>query len=205
MKAQTLLVVISAILISLIACQTNKDLGNSEMNENEEETTETMRCLTEGIVVNYEGLNQCGLLIELQDGKLLFPEKLPPGQWDLNNGMVVNLDYTIIEESTNACMAEDAVVELTCLKIIDRISLCAERASRDDLIWINSKIGALRPLSIREYKQNELLYYYFHSSQMNYLYDCEGNFICKVGEREKNECSTRIQTMEQVRIFYRRE
>ncbi len=68
-----------------------------------------------GTIVNYAGLDGCGLVIKLDNGEVLEPVKLPE-DYKLKEGMEVELDYEVVSQAS-ICMA-GATVEIKCIKDI---------------------------------------------------------------------------------------
>lgn len=75
-------------------------------------------CKTEGEVQDFTGLDGCSLMIVTKDGKKLLPGKVLESAVSLQAGQKIRFDYRPID-MMSVCMAEDQIVEITCLQIIE--------------------------------------------------------------------------------------
>lgn len=67
-----------------------------------------------GEVVDRTGLDGCGLMIELDNGKFLEPLKVPNG-FTLTAGAVVELDYRVFTTYPSTCMAGE-LADIVCIR-----------------------------------------------------------------------------------------
>lgn len=70
-----------------------------------------------GRVVDYTGVDGCGLMIELENGKVLEPLKVPTG-FDLQAGHRVELNYRAITTHASACMAGE-LADVVCIRSLN--------------------------------------------------------------------------------------
>ncbi|MCF8228953.1 MAG: NigD-like N-terminal domain-containing protein [Bacteroidales bacterium] len=61
-----------------------------------------------GLVRDFSGLDGCGLLIELDDGKTIQPFEIIP-EFTLKEGQRVKLSYSLMKEVGSTCMKGDIV------------------------------------------------------------------------------------------------
>ncbi len=76
-------------------------------------------CDTLGTVTNFEGLDGCGLLIVTDDGLKLLPAVIDPPGFTLKANQRVRFSYVEAEEQMSICMAEDQIVRITCIQLIN--------------------------------------------------------------------------------------
>ncbi len=71
-------------------------------------------CSLYGTVVDYTGLDACGLLIELDDGTILEPAEIVPN-FLLKAGQRVRLSYTVLPDVASVCMA-GVIARIDCIE-----------------------------------------------------------------------------------------
>jgi len=87
-------------------------------------------CSEPATVVDYTGLDGCGLLLKLSDGKLIMPQRLvyiqaptreedPIYYYELKAGENVLIGYRVVEDVATSCMAEQLVAFITCIRAAD--------------------------------------------------------------------------------------
>ncbi len=67
-----------------------------------------------GTVVDYTGLDGCGLVIEMEGGKILEPVKLP-ADYTLVAGTVVEFNYRVITTHASSCMSGE-LADIVCIR-----------------------------------------------------------------------------------------
>lgn len=83
---------------------------------NNEDAEEAGSCITKGKVVDMTGMDGCGLMIELEDGKKLQVTVLPEGM-ELVAGQHIRFDYEKAEGMGICMMGE--MVKISCLEVIE--------------------------------------------------------------------------------------
>ena len=89
-------------------------------------------CSLYGTVVDYTGLDGCGLLIQLDNGEVLEPQQIVP-EFTLKDGQRVVLSYTEMP-SASICMV-GKIVRIDCIR---EISACRALFWHYDLPWVSS-------------------------------------------------------------------
>lgn len=89
-------------------------------------------CSLYGTVVDYTGLDGCGLVIQLDNGELLEPLQIVP-EFTIKDGQRVILSYTEIP-SASICMV-GKVVRIDCIR---EVSACRAAFWHYDLPWVSS-------------------------------------------------------------------
>lgn len=144
-------------------------------------------CDTSGIVRDFSNLDGCRLLIELPNGDLLNPAVLPEGSI-LIAGQRISFSFRELADHLSICMAEKAIVEVTCLKTYDPNQVaCITTDNPFEVPWMNDAFDRLNPVQIIRYRNAEPAYL-FRAVGEEYLYDCRGQLICKGTGEAQDEC-----------------
>ena len=69
-----------------------------------------------GILKDLEGLDGCGFVIEVENGKTLIPMNLEAFDIALSDGSEVLLSYAVQEDAIGICMAGD-IVKIECIAL----------------------------------------------------------------------------------------
>ncbi len=183
MKQTTPFLSISLLLLTFFAmsCKTAKD-ANSEKKRN--------NCLTYGTVKDYTNVEDCGYLIETEDGKILFPQgiKATTAGYRLDPNQNICFDYTLINNVTNLCVVEGKTAEFTCLTLLaPRPSDCLD-ADAPTAEWMIQLINILRPNAIYKHLKEKEIHYLFDCVAEKALYDCKGVLKCQHFKTEEKIC-----------------
>jgi PKD repeat protein len=92
-------------------------------------------CNLTGTVVDYTGLDGCGLLIKLDNGEILEPAEIVPN-FVLKNGQRVHLAYTELKDRASICMA-GKIVRIDCIGELTT-DYCQASFSHYPLPWVSS-------------------------------------------------------------------
>ena len=148
-------------------------------------------CEVLGTVKDFSGLDGCGLLIEIGDGGLLNPVKLPDGA-ELKANQAVRFNYKKLEDMMSSCMREQAFVEITCLEVISHSQIvppgCVDTTNPFAVPWMDKAIDKHNPNQIIKYKFGGQWGYLFKAIPTSYLYDCEGKLLCETQGDENDDC-----------------
>ncbi|GEM_PF-4050037 len=113
-------------------------------------------CTTQARIVDYSDLDGCRLLLQLDDGRLLLPQKWPK-EFVPQAAMRVRIGFEIVPEAVSICMVEDAVVRLSCIEPLEGISErpqplpCAYTNSPFEVPWMNQALDRYNPERIVRY------------------------------------------------------
>lgn len=91
-------------------------LGNCKIGRNKQDMG---LCNTTGTFVDYSHIDGCTYLLVLENGDKLLPATILDTSFLPEDGMRVLFGYVELDEAVTICMAEDLVVEVTCIKRID--------------------------------------------------------------------------------------
>lgn len=148
-------------------------------------------CEVVGTVKDFDGLDGCGLLIELANGDLLNPVKLPKGAL-LKDNQAIRFTYSVLEDMAGICMREKAMVEISCLEIMSDskpdTTNCADTTNPFAVDWMDKAIDRHNPNQVIKYKFGGLWGYLYKAIPVSYLYDCKGNLLCQTNGDENDEC-----------------
>lgn len=147
-------------------------------------------CQTQGIIVDYDGLDGCGYLIQLKDGKLLNPTAFPEG-FQLRNGQAVRFDYLVLKDMASVCMAESQIVQLSCIEDAKNPTTtdCSKINNPFAVDWMNKAIDRHNPVRIIKYQMNGSWTFAFEAEpSKTFLYDCDGNLICQSNGDQSDDC-----------------
>ena len=172
-------------------------------------TSQSADCRTVGTVKDFTGLDGCTMLILLDDGTKLLPGKIIDANFRLKDGQRIAFDYR--EDKASAmtiCMAEDMIVEITCIKSLDKkasdrdVPQCINTSDPTNVNWMKRLIETQQPLRISKYPYGKKFVYFFQGKTDSYAYDCEGKLICDMPNNEKNVCYDQMQTFTDGRVIY---
>lgn len=90
-------------------------LDNSSEDIIEEKTT--AKCATNGIVRNMAGLDGCGFLIELEDGRKVEPVVMEDKSFKFKDGQKIRFTYEQEREMMSVCMG-GMTVRVTCIEVV---------------------------------------------------------------------------------------
>jgi hypothetical protein len=138
-------------------------------------------CEVFGIVKDFGDLDGCGLLVALENGDLLNPAKVPPG-FSLAAGQRINFSYKTLEGMASICMAEKAIVEITCINEIKdepNGTNCVDTENPFAVEWMDNALDLHNPNQVIKYKHGNGWAYLFRGIPMSFLYNCDGTLICE--------------------------
>ena len=75
-------------------------------------------CDQQGTVRDFSDLDGCTLMIVTDTDQKLLPVKIEPPGFNLKAGQRIRFSYTEAEGMANICMAEDMMVNITCIQLI---------------------------------------------------------------------------------------
>jgi len=106
------------------------------------------KCKTAGTVVDFDGLDGCGYLIRLHDGKLLNPVAFPDG-FKLKNKQSIRFGYEVLHDMASICMAESEMVQITCIEDVKAATGpvdCAQISNPFAVDWMSKAIDRHNPV-----------------------------------------------------------
>lgn len=155
-------------------------------------------CKTSGVVKDFTGLDGCKFLIVLPDGKKLLPGKLPDAGFEFYDGQKVNFDYREMKDyGMTICMAEDMIVEITCIEEpgAPKKPACTDTDTPEKVDWMLAILKKEKPYRVLKYQDNGKWFYYFQGGPNSFFYDCKGELICTVPGKMMNDCYQTVQLL----------
>jgi hypothetical protein len=73
-------------------------------------------CELKGQVKDYSHIDGCKLLIELENGDMIFAMKVPDG-FELRADQKIRLSYKVVPNIASICMVETVFAEITCIRL----------------------------------------------------------------------------------------
>lgn len=169
----------------LIALATILGCGKTKIGDN------VSKCQTHGTVVDYDGLDGCGYLIKLKDGKLLNPLAYPEG-FQFKHNQSIHFDYQVLHDMASVCMAESEMVQITCIEDAKAASGpvdCSKISNPFAVDWMNKAIDRHNPVRIIKYQKGGTWVFAFNAEPSStFLYDCDGQLICESKGNESDDC-----------------
>ena len=149
------------------------------------------KCQTVGTVVDFDGLDGCGYLIQLHDGKLLNPITFPNG-FQFKNKQPVRFDYKELDDMVSVCMSESAVVEITCIEDVKAATGpvdCSKISNPFAVDWMSKAIDRHNPVKIIKFQMGGKWAFAFQAEPSDtFLYDCDGNLLCQSNGDKNDDC-----------------
>jgi len=171
-----------------------------------EDTTE---CTTDGYVKDFTGLDGCKLMILVGDEKWL-PTKFPKGQATLQAKQIIKFGYREVTDAMSICMAEDKMVEITCIQVQggnkgkpDKVK-CVDTTEPKQVEWMKNLIRKYQPIDISKFPfRGDGWAYLFRTNTGQLLYTCQGNLVCESNFDKKSDChQTYIQYLRDRKVIY---
>jgi hypothetical protein len=133
------------------------------------------------------------MMLVTKDEKKLLPINLEEFPFKVHNGDNVRVSYSVVKDGMSICMAEDAMIKLSCLELISpasEASDCPEMKDPVDFTWSRNVMKEIDLRRIERIATSKGDYYIFRSNGDCRLYKCDGQFLCIGTCDEKDECET---------------
>ena len=152
-------------------CQPTKNINGGDCNEL-------------ATVQDFTGLDGCSLMIVTEKGEKLLPGAIDDTNFVLEAGQKISLSYWKMSDQMSICMAEDKIVRITCIQLVQDDSRAAiPPCDKVDEIgkesWLTPLIANHRPKEIIRYQYKPDGWAYLFTGKEFYLYDCQGTLIKK--------------------------
>lgn len=157
------------LLITTIAWQCNptRKVNGSQCNE-------------AGVVQDFTGLDGCKLLIVTDTGEKLLPAEMEDPHFKLEAGQRIRFSYEELPDQMSICMAEDKIVRITCIQLMDNraaIPPCYKEDAVEKASWLATLQAKHLPREIIRYPYKTDGWAYLFTGKEFYLYDCQGTLI----------------------------
>ncbi|MEM8906556.1 MAG: hypothetical protein AAGD05_01815 [Bacteroidota bacterium] len=199
------------LLLLLCHCKTKQDAATSPPDTPPVPST-TTACTTEALVDDLTGLDGCGLVL-LVNGQKWLPTNLADQSVRLEKNQQVVFGYRTIEDGISICMAEDRLIELTCLEVLGKTGgikpskrTCSDVQSAMKVDWMKALLQQHRPIRVIKYPfgKNNWVYLYRTKTQ-RLLYSCQGDLICQVQNGAQNDCTVTLKNLQDGTIVFQDE
>lgn len=162
-------------------------------------------CDTFAIVRDQTGLDGCGILLETEKDGLLLPQNFDQLNMAALDGDTVVISYTIVKDAMSICMAENAVVNITCIAMASNVS-CDELKDPFAVDWAREAMQATSATEVSLISSNPRSFYMFRGKEVCRLYDCSGTMLCEGACGSDDVCvqyfqNRRIKTKEPKVIY----
>ncbi|MEL7378235.1 MAG: hypothetical protein AAFN65_14945 [Bacteroidota bacterium] len=141
------------------------------------------RCETLAEVRDYTELDGCQQLLETDEGHLLAVQSITGG-YELQSGARVRFGFEYVEDAVSICMAEDAIIRVTCVQqvrepsIFPRPIVCESHDRLSEWLYELAQFHAANYITRVPWTDGRTAYF-FESSDGQHLYDCQGYLLCK--------------------------
>ncbi len=166
-----------ALVLGFSACKVQQQTGQS---------TSSGDCNTIVLVKDMQGLDGCQFLLEEEDGTRLLATSMPKNDIQLANNLMLKISYEEVKDAMSICMAEDKMVEVTCIEnlgmtggIKPQKKNCDKLNSPNDVAWMKALNTKIKPNLVTRHIYNDGFAYELRTKEKELIYDCQGNLICE--------------------------
>ncbi|GJM32972.1 MAG: hypothetical protein DHS20C18_19730 [Saprospiraceae bacterium] len=154
-------------------------------------------CQHKGTVKDMSDLDGCQFLIITEKGEKLLPLNMPD-DFPLKDGQQIKFSFRDADAMASICMAEDKIVEITCIKLLqDTYSQneeCLNIEHPAEVGWMKKAIEDLNPDQVVKYPFQTTTWAYLFKGKNTYLYGCTGKLICNTSGPSTESCLKKIGT-----------
>lgn len=184
-------------VIGILVSATVDQCGKTEIG--------TEPCAYEAIAKDFSGLDGCDMLLVLDNGKKLLPANLEEFALPVKDGDALRIDFQEEKEMMSVCMAEDAIVKLTCLAQKSKegwITDCPKMIDPYAVAWSEKVMKELDPRKVEElYLDGQRAYRYSGKTEFR-IYGCTGEHLCTSAYDIQGACNDLLKKASDVRIIY---
>ena len=101
----SILIILSTFIIS--SCSTSKNGGNDS------------DCSTLATVKDFTGLDGCTFLFILDNGDKYLPAEISDSNFELKDQQRIKFGYKELKDQMSICMAENKIVAVTCIQVVE--------------------------------------------------------------------------------------
>ena len=154
-------------------------------------------------VRNYDGVDECGILLETDSGYLMRAGLQPRGK-RLEAGTRISIGFEYMaDDGQSSCTNVDAVIRITCIKLLRRSSgiprpiVCESYDTPAEWLLQEAKFVGATYVTRFPWKEERFVYL-VESPEGQYLYDCRGYLICQ----PRRNCLSFIDNFSDGQIIY---
>jgi len=175
--------------------------------KSKKEIISTENCNTIATVKDFTGLDGCGLMIVLENGDKLLPGKID-NNFTLRAGQRVKMDYTEMKDQVSVCMAEKAIINITCIELVAGkpiVPECYDASDWYSVPWMKEVTNNIKPMEIRKYNfRTDGWAYNFILKTKQVLYDCQGTLLCEHSGTSPNKCKEKYLPGQTGKLIYKK-
>ncbi len=147
-------------------------------------------CNTVGTVKDFSTLDGCGFLIVLENGDKLNPLKIEVANFVWKDRQKVKFGYKTLADMASNCMAENALVDITCIEEIEGPvpKECFNISNPFEVDWMNKIIDRHNPNEIVKFHYLDGWGYLLKGEPKSFFYDCQGNLLCETSGDPSDYC-----------------
>lgn len=155
---------------------------------------------------DFKGLDGCGILLVLDNGKKLLATNMNDFEIKWTDGSSYRVDYEILEDMMSICMAENHTVKLTCAE--PALVPKGQGMKCDTIIdpyrveWSAKVMMDLDPRRVVEMYIDDQLCYFYPGQTERRIYKCTGELLCKSTSVDPDACRAVMSRAERIRVMY---
>ena len=168
------------IICTSMSCKTVKSPEASNTDQSKRNAT----------VVDYTGLDGCGKMLMLDDGRLILPINSNKLISDMHYGQRVAITFEAQESMASICMAEHLTAEIQSIEPIEEV----------DFSWLDKLTKKADPYSIYRCSDDDNTFIYVQTAKMSTAYSLEGQEICSTPGKAMSDCVRKFNDSQKCRI-----
>jgi hypothetical protein len=185
-----------SVMVLFINCSTKRQINSSNDTDIQDSLPGLVK--TTGTLQDLSGMDGCNWMILTEDDVRIHPVSWPDGVKDLLDGMKISFVYREVTDVVTICMAGDLTADiLEITNVTGKDIHCEEIKDPYMVPWMAEIVEKETIYSITRYKKDDGYLFYFQAGQKNYLYSCDGKFICDVTGRIMNPCAEMIASLDE--------
>jgi hypothetical protein len=141
-------------------------------------------------------LDGCPMFLVLSDGTKLLPVNYQ--EMKLDEEYDVMISYMVQEDAVSICMAEDAIVIITCWQLAGRIPRkkeCEDITEPFKSEWLSEVMKQIDPVIVEKYDYRDGFAYVCKTASYDYIYDCQGTLLCAFETGTQSPCNSKKQEL----------
>lgn len=161
-------------------------------------------CMHAATAKDFTGLDGCGIMMVLDNGDKMLPVNLDQYSPALKDGEHVRVSF-VLEDMASTCMAEDAVVRLTCLARMSGEEWVADCPTMIDpyrVAWSAQVMQELNPRQVEELDIEGQRAYRFIAPSGVHIYSCTGELLCAYTFDAVHACDEIQKKTNDVKVIY---
>jgi hypothetical protein len=142
------------------------------------------------------GLDGCGLMFELENGKKILPVNAL--DYELHIGLKASISFREISDGVSTCMAEDILAEIICfqpLLLLPEKKRCVDMSDPTSIPWMKRLLEDIKPIIIEKYDYLDGYAYLLKKKGIHFLYDCQGTLLCSFDPDYPDECRRKLNNL----------